>query len=401
MKNYLNLETIVSKVNKFFIGATFVAGMTISSLAQQPVITACSVINPPTGAITNQGYFVKDSGTEKRVYKDGHHFLSILTEDGIFALRPHTGQDVDGWGSTLYLQPQLDGATLKHTEFIQCNVVTNAGVPQVEINASGKVSKGINDTYGNWSTLLKAIYDSTNKTMSAIGNYNIVLPNTNISSDLYFFKLASNMMLDVPRDDGSIGDTGDASQIEYYGDGFIPSIGPIQELWFPRDGSHFPNNLNNRVLSVHAWGNYNDIDTVRQHKSLKAISPAYKPGLSVLLEPINTTMNVSFGIGYAAGLSQDFAADNVAVTPWIDKDHVVTNYSFNTTIQSEALSEDEYFSECNIESRGEVGTEQGIYFKSSMDKEYERVGSLDRVNSNFTGKVKVNTTTGLIKVVKE
>ncbi len=42
------------------------------------------------------GYQSRQSDDELQVYRGGHHFLTFLTTDGIFAIRPHPGIDVNG-----------------------------------------------------------------------------------------------------------------------------------------------------------------------------------------------------------------------------------------------------------------------------------------------------------------
>jgi len=90
-------------------------------------------------AVTNAGW-----GIERRCYSDGHHFLSILNEGGIFALRPHPGIDLNGWGGTLYLQPFLPGAVLRGSVISTCQ----ANPDGIEVAATGLVSRGASDQYG-------------------------------------------------------------------------------------------------------------------------------------------------------------------------------------------------------------------------------------------------------------
>src|SRR3989344_3430448 len=55
------------------------------------------------------------SATEHRLKYGERHFATIMENNGAFVIRPHPGDDVNGWGSSLYMQPFLPGATLKHT----------------------------------------------------------------------------------------------------------------------------------------------------------------------------------------------------------------------------------------------------------------------------------------------
>ena len=240
--------------------------------------------------------------------------------------------------------------------------------------------------------------------MTAVGTYNINLPSGgNMNADFYFYQLSGNMMINVPKNDGTIGDTGDSSQIEYFGDGWPIVIDGPQNLWFPTNGSHWPDDLNNNVLSVKAWGNYNDIDTVRQDMGFKAISPASKPSLSVRLQRANSApMKVRFGVGYDNSVSDYFAADNVTILPWINESNRLTNYVFNVNIESNASTNDHYSQEFHLTTQGQIGTHQGVYFAPTVNGEYKRVGSLDDgTNNTFTGKFKVNTPEGFFRVAKE
>ena len=83
---------------------------------------------------------------DKFYYKDNRHFLTVISEtkdkstgyiQDIFALRPHPGDDVDGWGSTLYCQAFFPGATLQHTEH---PIIFTVKTDSIRVEASGKIS---------------------------------------------------------------------------------------------------------------------------------------------------------------------------------------------------------------------------------------------------------------------
>lgn len=61
-----------------------------------------------------------DVADELQGWADGpggmQHFMTVLKQDGIFALRFHPGLDEDGWGSTLYAQPFFPPDSLGHAE---------------------------------------------------------------------------------------------------------------------------------------------------------------------------------------------------------------------------------------------------------------------------------------------
>ncbi len=122
---------------------------------------------------------------EDKFYFDDHHFLTSISyvndnlqnkQTDIFALRPHPGKDKDGWGFTLYLQPFINNLNYK-SELSHTNhpIIYNVNENNVEVNASGKVSRGLFDTYGDWNTQILFSYNKYNKIISATGVYNISL----------------------------------------------------------------------------------------------------------------------------------------------------------------------------------------------------------------------------------
>ena len=75
-------------------------------------------------------------------WKD-QHFMSVISDGGAFATRPHPGVDPNGWGTTVYLQPFLPGAEMKHT-----NIGKVAAKPdKITVAARGLVSRGIRDLW--------------------------------------------------------------------------------------------------------------------------------------------------------------------------------------------------------------------------------------------------------------
>lgn len=397
MKN-LKQKSRLHPLKKFLLSSILAAGLTSigtqGALAQQPEIRSIILNNPSTGSVTNRGYYFQNNPsvpTEKRLYFDGKHFLSILNEDGIFAIRPHPGDDVDGWGSTLYLQPFIAGATLNHTSDIGYNVINVNGTPKLRITANGGVSKGINETYGTWSTVLDFIYESSNKTINATGEYILNLTgNLGGLGDLNFYKLASNFLKNVPLVDGTIGDTGDLEKIIYKGDGFWQNS-MFDLIWNPAvdGGGSFPNDLNT-YLEVDAKYNNYIVDTVRQ--GYQAIAPATKPSLKVILQSRDSSMKVSFGRNYDTSQSTFFWADNIGVTPWVGSPNAVTNYIFDISLNSTVPSNDCYSSEITLEGiDSTLPAYGGVYFSSNMTNQFSRVGSIKRDGTNFRGKFKVNT----------
>jgi len=391
----------VSKTKKFFVGSALASTLFLSCQAQQPVINSISINNPPTGAITNQGYFIKEVTNEKKVYLDGKHFLSVLTANGIFALRPHPGDDVDGWGSTLYLQPFINGPTvLGHTTSSVCTVVTNNEVPNVNITANGKVSRGASQTYGDWSTSLDFTFDSNNKKINGSGQYSITLPGLLSGvGDLNYYKLASNVLRDVPLLDGSTGSTGDMADLEFNGDAFSGGSSFTNRWSFATWGSSYPQNFNTNLV-VNAIGNVNSVDTARQ--GYNAIAPAPKPSLKVSLQSQDFNTRIMIGLGYDYSKRQDFSADNVGVSAYINSSTFVKDYLFNVGIESSALPSDSYSQEVILTSTDStLPAYEGVYHTSSLTNTFNRIGSIKRNGATFTGKFKVDTPEGFFQLKRE
>lgn len=353
-------------------------------------LTSIVLDNPQTGAVTNRGYFISRSANETRIYKEGHHFLSVLSENGIFALRPHPGKDVDGWGSTLYLQPFIAGTTvLGHTSVPNITVVTNNGVPSVRIEAAGLVSRGLVDSYGTWQASLNVVYDNSNKKINATGSYNVNTPGTLEGiGDINFYKLASNFLRDVPVLDGTTTNTGDMAYFEFNGDVLPGGFSKTNKWDFAKAGSSYPQDYNTKLL-VNLIGDENVVDTVRQ--GYEAINPACKPNLKVLLEAANPDSRVMMGIGYSVPESKDFAADNVGLTGYVTQKILTTNFSFNVDIESSAIPKDKYSSEVTLTGTGTNTSYQSVYFSPSASESFTRVGSMKRKGATFTGKYKVDS----------
>lgn len=246
------------------------------------------------------------SAVERRCYSDGFHFLSILSTDGIFALRPHPGVDLNGWGSTLYLQPFLPGAVLQGSEVTDCTAYSD----RIDVAVTGLVSRGASDQYGTWGLELTCTHDRLGKTLAASGRYTIDLaaPLGDDTGDLNLAKLASNYLDDVPLVDGTTNDTGDMAYAQIV-------AGLLVTNWNPSLlPGYFPSNQTSN-LTVNVVGAFNCVDTRAQGHH--AIQAAYKPSLSFSLVSEQEDIPMIFGGIYETGSSSDFAADNVGITPLV------------------------------------------------------------------------------------
>ncbi len=304
---------------KQILASTFVAGALVIGLA------GCEGKNVSESESSYSNQTVSaDNNQENRLYSDGHHFMSVIkTGQGAISIRPHPGDDVNGWGSSLYMQPFLPGATLKNTS-IESIAPSDNGV---SLRASGKVSKGSSETYGDWNLNMNFTYDNTAKKISGSGTYTIALDALlgDSTGDLNLYKLASSYLNNVPLLSGGKGDTGDMKKADISGNGFSSGWIP------PEQPAYFPGNITD-TLTVDAVGCYNNVDSASQ--GYARIEPAQKPSVSVTLSSQNAGTKMIFGGIYNTSKSKDFWEDNVGITPLILKSSPAKNYNFKVNFES-------------------------------------------------------------------
>jgi hypothetical protein len=275
------------------------------------------------------GYSVfHEPGFQYKFYKGDHHFLSLIYDGGIFDFRPHPGCDINGWGSSWFAQPFFPGAELKHTE-VQSVSVDSGGV---HVNASGLVSKGGDDTYGNWSSAYEFTYEESGQFVSGTGSYNIDLPGkvSGGGGDLNLYKIASNYLDNVPLLNGGLGDTGDMGNAVVQGSNSWSNF-----TWYPPlVPGHFPTDENS-WLSISVKGKYNQVDTVAQ--GYARIEPACKPSLKVEIHSKGPTGEIRFGGYYLTSDREKFWTDNVGITPFINAGSTETSFRYDVQFDSFAL----------------------------------------------------------------
>lgn len=224
-------------------------------------------------------------GLEYRFKYHAFHFMTLIDKDGEFILRPHPGCDKDGWGTSLYAQPFLPGAKLKHTTIES----VSGNSKGIHTEASGKVSRGDSDTYGDWSSDFDFTYDQDNKEIKGHGTYTISLQG-HLSKDLNLFKIASNYLQNVPLLSGEKGDTGDMKEAKVNGDD------DFSHTWIPdKEPDYFPTDKTDR-LSINVKEQYNQVDAVEL--GYEKISPALKPSLKVILDSNDDGTGIMFGAMY-------------------------------------------------------------------------------------------------------
>ena len=267
--------------------------------------------------------------TEHRFMFNKHHFMTLIDDNGTLNLRPRPGVDVNGWGSSWYVQPFLPGAVLGHT-IIDSLTADSEGI---HVSASGSVSYGESSTYGTWSITMDFNYNAAEKKITGIGEYSIILDETltDTTGDLNLYKIASNYLDDVPLLSAGIGDTGDMKQADVVGDSF-------NFTWVPPDQpSYFPNDISDYLL-IDVVGQYNNVDTEAQ--GYEPIEPAYKPSLKVILISQQAGLEMIFGGIYDWEKRQLFWEDNVGITPLILKQSTETEFRFNVEFESKVLPGD-------------------------------------------------------------
>jgi hypothetical protein len=257
--------------------------------------------------------------TEYRFNYNNHHFMTLVYS-GTLNLRPHPGCDVNGWGSSWYAQPFL-GSVLTHTVIN----TANANPEGIHVVASGKVSRGESSTYGTWGTTIDLKYDPIGKSITGTGKYTITLAGqlTDSTGDLNLYKIASNYLDDVRLITGEFGDTGDMEAADVVGDSFSFRWVP------PNQPSHFPIDKTDS-LSINVIGKYNNVDVV-------GVTPAFKPSLKVILTSQQPNVGMIFGGIYSLPYSQTFSADNVGITPLIQKTSNQTVFGFDIAFESRAI----------------------------------------------------------------
>jgi hypothetical protein len=273
--------------------------------------------------------------TEHRFNFKKHHFMSLIDEFGTLILRPHPGVDINGWGSSWYIQPFIPKSSDENLHHSILNPLT-LDSEGIYLNASGDVSYGQSPAYGTWDTTLNFNYNQTEKKIAGNGEYSITLDGTlgEASGDLNLYRIASNYLDEVPLLDppGGIGDTGDMERVDVDGDG---SIFPF--TWYPPSGSYCPQDITD-YISIDVIGQYNNVDTEAQ--GYDPIEPAYKPSLKVSLTSQQAGLEMIFCGFYDEAKSQDFWEDNVGIVPLILNQSTKTDFNFNVEFGSEALPGD-------------------------------------------------------------
>jgi hypothetical protein len=318
------------------------------------------------------------TNVEHRCAFGGHHFLSVVDAAGAFVFRPHPGVDRNGWGSSLYLQPFLPGATLQHTTI--SNVTAVAG--GISVAAGGSVARGSDQTFGSWTATLTFTYEPDTKKAHGSGEYAVNLSG-NLSSDtgdLNLYKLASSYLRNVPLLNGTTNDTGDIFHAVVSGSGF-PTF-----TWIPwQMPGHFPNDTTDS-LTVDVVGDYNSVDTASQ--GFCPIQAAWKPSFQVALTSHQAGIPMVFGGIYDETKAQLFYEDNVGITPLVLRSSPDLNFAFAVGLESSALAGDGLGVEAELTATYSGSAENAleVFFAESVQGPYRQfVGTLPMASSSVFG----------------
>lgn len=269
---------------------------------------------------------------EYQFFHEGHHFMTLLkSPDGAVAFRPHPGADVNGWGSTWYVNAFLPPGELRGGR-VDTVEATEAGIVAV---LSGTVARGAAAAYGTWSFEMTFTDNRTAKIIEGIGGYTVSLTGTLSpeTGDLNLGRIASNYLTDVPLLGGGTGDTGDMNCVDVAGGD--ASAYDFQFTWSPpAQPAHYPADTTDR-LSIHVSGAHNTVDTAAME--YEPIAAACKPSLHVTLASKEPGAGLTFGAAYDLALARDFWEDNVGITPLTRVGNSRTAFQFDLNFSSSAL----------------------------------------------------------------
>jgi hypothetical protein len=236
-------------------------------------------MNEPIG----KEYRIEKSGQHFNLFCDGHHFLTVINQVGTFNVRAHPGEDPNGWGTSVYMQPFFPGARL-HSAVIHKIEVTGSGIL---IIADGKISQGKKNSVGSWHIQITFAFEPESQIVVGSGMYKIDLPSDKEIEgfgDTNVIRIASNYLWDVPLLDGTTGNTGDMEIIEVLYDA-------NQVLWKPsrKHPVLWDQSRSARTVTITTVGGINQFDSVRQGFDPMICPASEKPTVQVKLNALGDT----------------------------------------------------------------------------------------------------------------
>jgi hypothetical protein len=289
-------------------------------------------VEPPVPVVKYDLEKVQNGNVEYRLLLvDGTnkmHFFTVIDANGAVAMRFHPGNDENGWGTTIYPEAFSPGAVLRGTSIgLDSFLVQTDGIG---MNISGKVSKGTDETAGDWNLEMKLSFTPSGKKISGTGRYQISLSDV-LTEDLNVYKIASNYLRNVPLLDGTTGDTGDMQKATAKG------VGSLNFEWIPWQNPGFFPTDKSPSLDITVFGQHNIVDTARQ--GYAPIKPAYKPTVEVKLTSADAPL--TFGAFYDVAHGTEYFSDNIGITPLIRAGSTTaTFFDFGMELSSNAIAGD-------------------------------------------------------------
>lgn len=283
---------------------------------------SCFVVSESDGGISQHKIFL-DEGFQS------HHFMTVLDDTQIYALRFHPGDDENGWGTTIYLCPFLN------SEPGPADVIVEVQYDAVRVHSSGLVRQLDGSGNGTWSSDIVYSYLPQQKIIFGNGTYSVRLELSPYEkgADINVYRIASNYLDDVNLLDGTIGDTGDMEEVSV-------DLGYTSFTWIPEElPSHFPWDFTDD-LDVFVKGRYNMVDAIAMGAD-GFVKAAYKPSLKVRLVDQSGKQQMIFGAMWDPE-ANSFEFDNVGITPLFPHTVTTRDYDFDLSIIAEALEDDSY-----------------------------------------------------------
>ncbi len=341
---------------------------------EDPVIEAQSVTGYHKKVIQNG---VNDY--EQRLFLDDHHFGSILDKNDVIAFRPHPGMDLDGWGCTLYLHPFL-----ALSEPGRGTVVVTPGPDGIGVSVTGDVNSASGDA-GDFAITLNFQFNEGTRSITGVGSYTVTLASLLTSQDLDLYRLASNMLENVPLLTGGTGVTGDSEPLTFTLGTYSTTWDPLTSIWNPFYYG-FGDDAGSR-LHISLPGLHNLVDTVRQDRDPRQepINRAYKPSIEVEIATTDSTDIVMFGGSLdtstdpVTGIvqSENAYADNLGVHAIINRAIQRTGFSFDLNISSTPIPGDNKGMLAAFMASGLDGPYAGIGYSDDLEN-WSRMGTIAR-----------------------
>jgi len=286
----------------------------LEPLEPRIVLATCQP-GPPVAAGDHSVQVVSDENTGNCEYRlfsgeggDAFHFGTfVVTPVDAVNLRPRPDRfDPDAFGVSWFLAPFIAGEGSDSVGLDEIDVVpTPEGI---EVTANGAISSA-GGTAGTWQYEMTIRYDFDAQIITGTADQTLVLdgPIDTFGGDLNLFRLNSNFLHDVLRDDGTTGDTGDSTGVRWafhanngtFEQEFVPT--PEQPATFPQDTGD--------VLTIDLLGNVNE--TAGDGPESKRT-----PDLLIESTSLDPTVEIAFGASWNPD-ANSFEQDNFGITPLV------------------------------------------------------------------------------------